>query len=181
MSRRDDDFRDAARATATDEAPMHRGVYDDWDEDAATEADYEAHSRGLDFGLLLLRLGALALLPHGVAKATDLDAFTSMVGSNLVGGQAPELFAWLIMLGMVGLPILIAVGLFARPAGFLCAAMMSAIFALAILPRFDYRLLDNVGALTGESALLFVALTLPLTFTGAGRWSLDSMRTAGRP
>lgn len=181
MSRRDDDG-DAARATATDEAaPMHRGVYDDWDEDAALDGDYEAHSHGLDFGLLLLRLAALALLPHGVAKATDMDAFTSLVDSNLVGGQAPELFAWLIMLGMVGLPILIAVGLFARPAGFLCAAMMSTVFALAILPRFDYQLLDDVGALTGESALLYVALTLPLTFTGAGRWSLDSMRTAGRP
>ena len=38
-----------------------------------------------------------------------------------------------------------------------------------------------LGALTGENALLYVALALPLVFTGAGRWSLDSLRTAGRP
>ena len=37
------------------------------------------------------------------------------------------------------------------------------------------------GGLTGENALLYLGLSLPLAFTGAGRLSVDSLRTAGRP
>ena len=64
---------------------------------------------------------------------------------------------------------------------FLAAALMAGIWALAVVTRFDYTLLAPTGGLTGENALLLVGLTLPLAFTGAGRWSLDSMRTDGRP
>ena len=107
--------------------------------------------------------------------------FTDVVATNLVGGAAPELIAWLVVLGQVGLPVLLGVGLFTRPAAFLVAAMMAAIWGLAVVTRFDYTLLTGTGGLTGEPALLYVALALPLVFTGAGRWSLDAMRTDGRP
>ncbi|MGO0578088.1 DoxX family protein [Ornithinimicrobium panacihumi] len=170
--------REHRTADLDDEAARyHREVYD-WDSPDYPE---EMHGRGLDFGLLLLRLTSLLLLPHGIAKASDMAAFTRAVDSNVIGAQAPELFAWLVMLGQVALPILLAVGLFTRPAAFLCAAMMSAIWALAVASRLDYTLLSETGGLTGENALLFVALPLALAFTGAGRWSLDSMRTDGRP
>jgi putative oxidoreductase len=59
--------------------------------------------------------------------------------------------------------------------------MMSAIWALVVLAGKDYTPMTGSGAVTGESDLLVVALTLPLAFTGAGRWSLDAMRTGGRP
>lgn len=158
-------------------ARYHREVYD-WE--SPDPAD-EMHGRGLDFGLLLLRLTVLMLLPHGLAKAGDIEGFIRVVDDNLVGSQAPELFGWLIMLGQVALPVLIAIGLFTRPAAFLCAGMMAAIWSLAIASRLDYTLLSNNGGLTGENALLFTFLPLALVFTGAGRWSLDAMRTDGRP
>ena len=157
---------------------FHRGVYD-WEDEP--DDRNEQHGRGLDFGLLVLRVGALLLLPHGVAKAQDIGGFTDQVASNIVGGAAPELIAWLVLTGQTALPVLLAVGLFARAAAFLVTAMMAAVWGLAIVTRLDYRALDASGGLTGESALLYVALTLPLLFTGAGRWSLDAMRTGGRP
>lgn len=157
----------------------HREVYDDWDEDVAAGA--EAHGRGLGFGLLLLRLGLLLLLPHGIAKAADMPAFVRQVDANVVGSQAPEFFAWMIMIGQVALPVLVAVGLFTRPAAFLVAGSMATIWVLEVYLRLGYTPLTEDGALTGEAALLYVVLSLPLAFTGAGRWSLDAMRTGGRP
>jgi putative oxidoreductase len=157
----------------------HRDVYDSWDEQ--DEDRTQRRSRGTDFGLLLLRLGLLLLVPHGLAKAGDMVAFVETVDSNVIGAQAPEFFAWMVMLGQVALPLLVAVGLFTRPAAFLVAAMMVTIWSLAVYLRLDYTLLTGTGGLTGEPALLYAALALPLAFTGAGRWSADSMRTGGRP
>ncbi|WP_131104809.1 DoxX family protein [Ornithinimicrobium sufpigmenti] len=165
-------------------ARYHREVDDpvSWDDDAyALAGQVEVHGRGVDFGLLLLRCGSLVLVPHGLHKAFDMPAFTEAVGGSFVGAQAPEVIAWVVMLGQVTLPGLIAVGLFTRPAAFLLAAMMSAIWGLMFAVRVDYAVLGPQGALTGENALLYVALVLPLVFTGAGRWSLDNLRTAGRP
>lgn len=166
------------------DARYHREVDDPpvWDDDDyAVTGPVEAHGRGVDFGLLMLRLAALLLVPHGLHKAFDMPAFTQVVAGNFVGAQAPEFVAWLVMLAQVALPVLIAVGLFTRPAAFLVAATMAATWVLTIVLRVDYALLGEHGELTGENALLFVALTLPLAFTGAGRWSVDSLRTAGRP
>lgn len=161
----------------------HREVDDpgDWDEDYALTGPVEAHGRGADFGLLLLRAGSLALVPHGLHQALDMPAFTRVVASNFLGAQAPDLVAWVVMLGMVALPVLIVVGLFTRPAAFLLAAMMSAIWVLMVALRVDYTVLGPDGELTGENALLYIALALPLVFTGAGRFSVDSLRTGGRP
>lgn len=169
---------DRDRRTDDDE-DFHREVYD-WDDGGPADRR-TVHDRGVAFGLLVLRLGSLLLLPHALHKARDMPSFTGEVASNAVGGVAPELFAWLVLLGQLGLPVLLAVGLFTRPAAFLLAAMMAAVWALAVVPRLDYTVLTDAGGLTGETALLYVALALPLAFTGAGRWSLDAMRTDGRP
>jgi putative oxidoreductase len=157
----------------------HREVYDAWEEDLGPAA--EMHRPGLDLGLLVARLGTLLLAPHGVHKATDMTTFVREVGDNVLGAQAPEFFAWMIMLGQVGLPVLIALGLFTRPAAFLVAGSLSTIWLLEIYLSLDYQPLTPEGGLTGEAALLLVALSLALVFTGAGRWSLDAMRTGGRP
>lgn len=169
---------DPDQARPAEEEDYHRGVYD-WEDEPLDRR--ESHGRGLDFGLLLLRLGSLLLLPHGIAKASDVGAFVDVVGDNVVGATAPELVAWLVVLGQIGLPVLLAVGIFTRPAAFATAALMAAIWGLAVVTRLDYTPIDDNGGLTGESALLYVALTLPLAFTGAGRWSLDGMRDDRRP
>lgn len=157
----------------------HRDVYDDWQE--VPDGDTEAHSHGLDFGLLLLRLASLPLLAHGLHEAGDMAGFVDEVADHPLGAQSPEFLAWLLMLGQVALPVLLAVGLFTRPAAFLAAGMMAAIWALTVPLSVGYAPLTPQGALTGEALLLYVGITLPLAFTGAGRWSLDAMRTAGRP
>ncbi|MFX0539523.1 DoxX family protein [Ornithinimicrobium sp. Y1847] len=169
------DYDDVSRPRETN---YSRDVYDDWDEDARSYRP-ELHPRSLDFGLLLLRLGTLLLLPWGLLHASDMPRFIRLVGNNLVGGQAPEFFAWMVMLGMIALPILIAAGLFTRPAAFLATAMMASIFMLVIFASPSYEPLDGQGVLTGENALLYIVLFLPLVFTGAGRWSLDGMRSSG--
>lgn len=158
----------------------YHGVGDDWDDLDGSPVP-EVHARSLDLGLLLLRLGTLMLLTRGLDKAVDLQAWTRTVDEHLLGAQAPELVAWSVLLGQVVLPLLLAVGLFVRPAAFLLAAMLSAAWVLTVYPRLDYTVLGEGGALTGEPTLLYLALTLPLVFTGAGRWSLDAMRTTGRP
>lgn len=168
-----------------DDADRYHHEVDDpraWDNDAfAVTGPVEAHGRGMDFGLLLLRLAGLMLVPHGVHKALDIPAFTEAVAANVVGAQAPDLFAWVVMLSQVVLPVLIALGLFTRPAAFLLSGLMAAIWLLMVALRTDYAVLGQHGELTGENALLYLALALPLVFTGAGRWSLDGLRTGGRP
>lgn len=154
----------------------------DWDgDDYALTGPVEAHGRSLDLGLLFLRLAGLPLVLHGVAKAVDMPAYTQVVADNFVAGQAPDLFAWLVMLGQVALPLLIGLGLFTRPAAFLLTAMTAAGWVFLVYLGGGYRLLDGDGALTGEDALLYAGLALPLVFTGAGRWSVDGLRTGGRP
>lgn len=153
-----------------------------WDEDDyALTGPVEAHGRSLDLGLVLLRLAGLPMLVHGVAKAVDMPAFTQTVADNLVGGAAPDFIAWLVMLGQITLPLLVAVGLFTRPAAFLLAGMLAAIWAIVIYLGGDYSVLGRDGGLTGENVLLYAGLALPLVFTGAGRWSVDGLRTGGRP
>lgn len=164
------------------QADYHREVDDAWDpDDYAVVGPVEAHGRALDLGLLLLRLGCLALVFRGVHKAVDMPTFTREVSSNFIGGQAPDLFAWLVMLAQVALPVLIAIGLFTRPAAFLVAGLMVTIWVFTVYLRLDYVPLGPDGELNGEVTLLYLALTLPLVFTGAGRLSVDSLRTAGRP
>lgn len=165
------------RDVPDDGLDYHRDVYDDW----AAPVEGEVHSRGLDFGLLLLRIGGLPLLVHGLHKAADVPALVDRVADNPVGAQAPEFIAWLLLLGQVALPVLVAVGLFTRPAAFLLTAMSATTWAFTVPLALGYTPVTPEGALTGEPVLLYVALALPLAFTGAGRWSLDSMRTAGRP
>ena len=164
-----------------DASDYHREVDDPWDDGYALTGPLEAHGRGLDFGLLLLRLSVLPLVAHGVGAATDMPAFTAQVSDTFLGAQAPDVVAWAVMIALVGLPVLVVVGLFTRPAGFLLAALMATIWTTAIYLRQDFQLVGADGGLTGENALLYLGLSLPLAFTGAGRLSVDSLRTAGRP
>ncbi|WP_151523400.1 DoxX family protein [Serinicoccus kebangsaanensis] len=164
-----------------DASDFHREVDDPWDEGFAVTGPVEAHGRSLDFGLLLLRLGPLLLIPYGVHAAADMPAFVAQVDQTYLGSQAPDFIGWLIMLAAVALPVLLLVGLFTRPAAFLLTAVLAVVWTLGVFLRAGYRPVTADGGLTGESALLLIALVLPLTFTGAGRLSVDSLRTGGRP
>lgn len=169
------------RADPEDDGDFHREVDDPWDEGYAFTGPVEAHGRGLDFGLLLLRLAVLPLVVQGARAATDMATFTAQVSGTMLGSAAPDVVAWGVMVGLVALPVLVAVGLFTRPAGFLLAALMASVWSVAVFLPEDGTLLVGTGGLTAQSALLLLGITLPLAFTGAGRLSVDSLRTAGRP
>lgn len=125
-----------------------------------------------DFGLLLLRLCSLPLPLHGVHKALDFGGFVNTLRGNAIGAMAPEIFGGLVVAGQIFLPILILVGLGTRLAGLLQAVMMGCVYAFFVLA--NNPLMDpKTGGLSGEAALAYAALALPLFFTGAGRFSLD--------
>jgi uncharacterized membrane protein YphA (DoxX/SURF4 family) len=125
-----------------------------------------------DVGLLILRLMNVVMFLHGLAKATGYNAFRQTVATNDFGALAPDLFAILIIVGQLALPIAIAVGLLTRLAGLLQAVMMG--FIWVMVPLASGLLADN-GGIAGESAYLFVAIGLTLAFTGAGRMSIDQV------
>lgn len=140
-----------------------------YDTDVLAEAD----PRGLDFGLLLLRLFTLALVFHGFNKITHAEGFIGGLENFPVGKLAPDLFGWMIILGQLALPILVAIGLFTRTAAALIAIMMIAIWVFVDFMSPDYTFLGEHGEIFGESALQYAWLTIPLVFTGAGRYSVD--------
>lgn len=132
-----------------------------------------------DIGLLVLRIGALMLLPHGIHKAMGYAGFRNAVASNGFGALAPDIFSFLVVAGQIALPILLLIGLFTRLSGLLMAVMMGFIAVVFVVPTSG--LIDaRTGGLSAESALLYAVLGLALFFTGGGRSSLDHAIGSGR-
>ena len=115
------------------------------------------HGRMLDLGLLLLRLFTLFLVFHGVYKIRGSEGFIEGVSNFPVGSAAPELFGWMIILGQLFLPILIAIGLFTRTSAFMMALMimMICMWLFVDLMSRDYTLLGEHGEFFGEGAPLY--------------------------
>ena len=158
-----------------DRDDFHREVDDVWDDDDyALTGPVEAHGRGLDFGLLMLRLGSLPLMLHGVHAAVDMTAFTDRVADTLLGAQAPDFFAWLAMLALVGLPVLIVLGLFTRPVAFVLSGEMAVAYWMFHAPRNFYPTLNG-----GDASILYCFVFLYLAAAGPGPWSLDALRRRG--
>jgi putative oxidoreductase len=128
-------------------------------------ADAGAHRR-LDLGLLLLRVVAgLALaLAHGIDKLPPTDRFVA--GVVEMGFPAPVLFAWAAGIAEFAGGLLLALGLFTRPAAFLIAVTMAvATFVRQAGDPFTER---EAAVLHGSIALLYLV-------AGPGRLSLDAM------
>lgn len=118
-----------------------------------------------DAGLLVLRLFAgLALaLEHGLGKIPPSEGFVGMIGQTL---PVPVLFAWLSGIAEFGGGLLLAIGLFTRPAALLITINMS--FAM-LLAHLD----DPFGGM--ELALFFLATGICFVLAGAGRYSIDGV------
>lgn len=127
-----------------------------------------------DLGLLLLRLFSVPLLLHGLHKAGGYASFVESLRGNAIAGAAPELFGLAVVAGQIVLPVFIGLGLLTRLSGLAQAVMMAGIYAFWVLPIAT--VIDaQTGALSGEAALAYAALALPLFFTGAGRFSVDHL------
>jgi putative oxidoreductase len=131
-------------------------------------ADAGARGRG-DLALLALRvIAGLALaLAHGINKLPPTERFVAGVAE--MGFPAPMLFAWAAGLAEFAGGLLLALGLFTRPAAFFIAFTMAvATFVRQAGDPFTER----------EAAVLHGAIALFFLVVGPGRLSLDA--TFGR-
>jgi len=122
--------------------------------------------------LSLLRIvSGLIFLEHGTQK------FLSFPPGEFAGGGLalahPGHYAGIIEL-VCGL--LIAIGLFTRPAAFLASGTMAVAYWTAHAPQNFFPV--NNG---GDPAILYCFVFLYLAAAGPGPWSLDSWRGAARP
>ena len=121
-----------------------------------------------DFGLLVIRLylGATLALAHGLAKVTDLPGFIHGIGARVpLPGLLGPAAAFSEFLG----GLLLAIGLFTRPAAF---------FVLATMLVAGFHIHANDPFLKKELAFTFAAVALGILLAGAGRLSVDG-RAAG--
>jgi len=115
---------------------------------------------------LLRIMAGLLFLQHGMQKFLSFPP-----GEHAGMGLAldnPGAFAGIIEL-VCGL--LIAIGLFTRPAAFLASGTMAAAYFLAHAPQNFFPV--NNG---GDAAILYCFVFLYLAAAGAGPWSLDGRR-----
>jgi putative oxidoreductase len=116
-------------------------------------------------GWTLVRLvfGLSLALGHGLPKVMgNMAGFAEGVAK--LGFPFPLFFAWCAALSELVGGLLVAVGLFTRPAATLAA------FTLAVA-LYRHRA-DPFG--TQEKALVFLAVMLAVVLAGAGPWSLDA-------
>ena len=122
--------------------------------------------------LAVLRIvTAYLLIPHGTAK--------------LFGAPHQAMFDGLQLVSLMGLAgilevfggILLLIGLFTRPVAFILCGFMAVAYFMAHSSQ-GHVLLPMLNQ--GELAVLYCFVFLYFVFSGAGAWSVDSVR-AGRP
>jgi putative oxidoreductase len=130
--------------------------------------DQEKPRNGAPIMLGILRImTGLLFLEHGTQKFLSFPT-----GEYAGGGWAfdnPGAFAGVIEL-VTGL--LIAIGLFTRPAAFLASGTMAAAYFMAHAPQNFWPV--NNG---GDAAILYCFVFLYLVFAGPGRFSIDGSRS----
>lgn len=105
-------------------------------------------------GLLFLQHGLMKFFGFPLAMRGELAMFSMMwfAGAiEIVGG------------------ILVALGLFTRPAAFVMSGQMAFAYFLSHAPKNFYPIANN-----GEAAILFCFVFFYLVFAGPGPWSLDA-------
>ncbi len=113
--------------------------------------------------LLFLRIyaGLAMALAHGLRKVPPSEGFIGLTGD--LGFPIPTVFAWAAGLSELVGGLLLAAGLFTRPAAFFLVITMGVAFYAHIDDPFDKM----------EKALLFFFTFLPFIFIGAGRTGVD--------
>jgi putative oxidoreductase len=110
------------------------------------------------FGVLLAMVNGLPKVMDGVERHTNTVA--------AMGFPFPVLFAWLSALAELVGGLLIAAGLFTRPA---------ALIAISNLVVAVYRHQQQGDPFARmELGLLFIAVFVAMAIAGAGPWSLDA-------
>ena len=119
--------------------------------------------------LAVLRIvSGLIFLAHGTQKFLSFPA-GQMAGS---GPAFAHLGAYAGLIELVT-GVLIALGLFTRPAAFLASGTMAVAYWYAHAPQ-DFYPVNNGG----DAAILYCFVFLYFVFAGPGAWSLDGRRGA---
>ncbi|MEQ9591100.1 MAG: DoxX family protein [Cyclobacteriaceae bacterium] len=119
-----------------------------------------------DAGLLILRIGAGLFMAfgHGLGKMPPSEGLIKSTGE--LGFPLPVFFAWMAGISEFAGGLLIAAGIFTRPAAFLWICTMS---TAAFLRHAD----DPFGS--KEKALLYLTIGLCLFLAGGGKYSLSKL------
>jgi putative oxidoreductase len=112
----------------------------------------------------------LIFLEHGTQKFLGFPP-GQMAGS----GRALDNLGAYAGFFEIGCGLLIALGLFTRPAAFLASGVMAVAYWYAHFPRGFFPV-NNMG----DAAILYCFVFLYLAAAGPGPWSLDAMRNRGR-
>ncbi|HEX2115088.1 MAG TPA: DoxX family protein [Alphaproteobacteria bacterium] len=114
--------------------------------------------------LSVLRImSGLIFMAHGTQKLLNFPPLTRPVDLTSMSGIA----GFFELIGGA----LIVLGLFTRPAAFLCSGVMAVAYFYAHAPRSFYPVLNG-----GDAAILYCFVFLYIFFAGAGPISLDAMR-----
>ncbi|MFJ5170624.1 DoxX family protein [Rothia terrae] len=133
--------------------------------------DYLNHENMRSFGLLILRLGTLAIFLHGWHKLHGYQGIVKFLGTAPVGELAPQFFGFLVVAGQLLLGIALALGIFTRWSSLWLACMFAFIILAVNIPTNG--LISEQGGLSFEPVLFYFVPGLVLFFTGAGKFSLD--------
>jgi putative oxidoreductase len=141
-----------------------------------------------DVGLLALRLCGLGLALHGWPKLVALTSEGAdagfVAGVARLGFPMPLLFAWVAALAELAGGLLVAIGLFTRPAAALAAATMAV--AAFVRHRLAHHVLVWLGAIDvapetlkawgdPELAAVYCAVFVALASMGGGRFSIERL------
>src|SRR5262245_48166515 len=125
-----------------------------------------------DIGLALIRVGfGLSLaLAHGLGKVSHPDQFIN--GLTQGGFPAPALLGWAAILSEFAGGLLLALGLFARPAAaFVIGTLGVAAFHVHAADPYQKK----------ELALAYTVIALAILIAGPGRLSLDALLARRTP
>jgi putative oxidoreductase len=122
-----------------------------------------------DAGLLVLRLGLGALLLfHGIFKLTHGVAW---IAGPLSGAGLPAWLQYGVYVGEVLAPVLVILGLWARPAALIIAFDM--FMAIFLARRADVAKVNPMsGGWAIELELLYLVAALAIALAGSGRFGL---------
>lgn len=113
--------------------------------------------------LSLLRVASgLTFLAHGTMKWLNFPPSTMAVTITSPGGIAG-------IIELVG-GALIVLGLFTRPAAFICSGTMAVAYFMVHAPQSFFPVLNG-----GDAAILYCFVFFYLVFAGPGPWSLDAI------
>lgn len=121
-----------------------------------------------DTGKLLLRVALAALLLfHGVAK---LSGGIGFVATMLAKAGLPAALGYLVYIGEVIAPFMVAAGLFTRPAALVVSINM--IVAVLLVHTTQFLTINETGGWALELQGMYFVAAFAIALLGAGRFSL---------